>query len=386
MRLVLVGPAHPYRGGIAQYNTALYKALALEHDVLLVSFSRQYPDFLFPGRTQKDESGRPFQVPYEPILDSLVPSSWRSAGRRIAEFNADCVLFQWWQPFFAMAYSGTIRAIRRTADVPVLFLCHNVLSHEQKPIPGRRSCEKFMTRRVFQNVDGFLVHSEGLIQEVQKFCSNGLVRKIFHPLYDFYSEWDECSERRNCKHAGPNRPHLLFFGKIREYKGFWTFLEALGKLRERLDFEATVAGEFYVDPRPYRKRASRLGLDSHLIWKDHYIPNEAVPKLFRSADLVVLPYVEATQSGVVPLAYQFEVPVVATDVGGLSEVVLEGKTGYLVPPRSPEALAEKILQFFQQQNKEEFQSNIVEFRSRLSWKQVIDNLGALLSELQKSVK
>ncbi len=385
MRVVLVGPAHPHRGGIAQYTASLYRALDLRHEVHLISFRRQYPDLFFPGLTQHDRSRSPLKVPCEPLLDSISPGSWRKTAARICEHAPDVIVFQWWQPFFGPAYRAVIRSVRKVRRTPVIFLCHNVLSHRESQVPGRGGVERQLTRGAFRHADGFLVQATGLIPVVERLNPRGLVRKVYHPLYDFYSQWDGDAVAA----AAPDRrdlPSLLFFGKIRRYKGLETFLKALALVRRELDFRAVIAGEFYMAPGPYRSLARRLGLDDCLEWRDHYIPNEEVPAIFRAADLVVLPYVEATQSGVVPVAYQFEVPVVATDVGGLSEVVIEGKTGYLVPPLDAEALAGAIIRYFRERRREEFRKNILEFRTRLTWEQVVTAIEELCRMLKSGTR
>ena len=374
MRFVLVGPAYPFRGGIAQYTSSLYQELSERHEALLISFSRQYPSAFFPGRTQRDESKSPFRVPHETLLDSLSPASWKRVGRRIKEYGPDAVVFQWWQPFFGPAYRGVIQELKKSSDTPVFFLCHNLLGHDKVPVPGHKTWERYLTRRVFKRVDGFLVHADEMVQQMREFSGATLVRKIYHPLYNFYLEWDSSPSEL----TDPETLRLLFFGKIRKYKGLSVFLDVLARLKKEIPVQATVAGEFYVDPVPYRRAADRLGLSGQINWKERYVPNEEVPALFRHTDLVVLPYLEATQSGVVPVAYQFEVPVVASDVGGLAEVVLEGHTGYLAPAGDSRTMAEKILRFYKENKKEEFQKNIREFRQRLSWQQVADSIEDLL--------
>lgn len=378
MRFVLVGPAYPFRGGIAQYTTSLYNELASKHEVLLLSFTRQYPDFLFPGRTQQDESGQPLEVPQEAILDSMNPCSWRQVARRVRSFSPDVVIFQWWQPFFAFAYRKIIREIKCEGGPLIFFLCHNIYAHENLSIPGQERIQRFLTRRAFGFADGFLVQAESLIQELRRFNSIAPVRQIYHPVYDFYVRWDSGEIRP------PNKkPRLLFFGKIRKYKGLGTFLEALAKLKERTDFEAVIAGEFYLNSGDFKRMAARLGVYDRIIWKDRYVANEEVPPLFRDSDLVVLPYTQATQSGVVPVAYQFGVPVIATRVGGLAEVIQDGETGYLVPPNDPEALAEKIYLYLTEGHREIFQQNIKVFCKKLTWQQVVDNILSLVSDCRK---
>lgn len=376
MRMVLVGPAHPFRGGIAQHTACLFRALAKRHEVLLISFSRQYPRVLFPARSQHDESGYVLRVPNLPLLDSLDPRSWRRTGVTIRRWKPDVVLFQWWQPFFGPAYRTVVRQLRESR-IRVLFFCHNVLAHRQFQAIGSRFLEERFAQMAFRHGDGFLVQARCLARELQRLKVRAPIEVVQHPLYDFFQEWDEPAEA-----ADRTVPTLLFFGNLRPYKGLDVFLRALARLKAAMPFRAVVAGDFYMDPRPYRKLTEELGLQDHVEWRDGYVPNEEVPRLFRSADVVVLPYIEATQSGVVPVAYLFDVPVIASDVGGLSEVVHEGRTGLLVPPGDPVRLAERILEYFRENRREHFRENIRSLRRELTWDRVVETLERLVSHLE----
>jgi len=378
MRIAIVGPVHPLRGGIAQYTTSLYQALAPGHELFLVSFSRQYPGLLFPGKTQIDSSSTPFTAPGEHLLDTLSPLSWVKAGRRVAEFSPEVVVFQWWRPFFTPVYQSMIRRIRNSIRVPVIFLCHNILSHEEVFFPGQQLLKRNLVKIAFMGVDGFMVHAEKMIETLQNLKPGAPVRRIFHPVYDFYNQWDQDIPLQEKSDV----PILLFFGKIRKYKGLETLLQALELVKREMRFRAIVAGEFYVSSGRYKDLAKRLGIGDDIEWLDHYIPNDQVPGLFRRADLVVLPYRNATQSGVVPVAYQFDVPVIATRVGGLAEVIHDNQTGFLVPPGDAAELARKILEYFKLSRKEVFRKNIRNFRKRLSWNQVADTLVELATELR----
>ena len=364
MKLALIGLTYPYRGGISHYTTSLYKALEKQHEVLLISFSRQYPNLLFPGETQEDQSLKSFQAPAERLLDSINPSSWKTVAERLLAHRSDLVLFQWWQPFFGLAYRTIVRRFKQKSKEPIFYLCHNVYPHER-----HRVAERLLIRPAFRFVDGFLVHSRRLVRQVRDFNSEAPVKKIFHPVYDFYAQWEPPEVIRV-----DAVPQILFFGKMRNYKGLGTLLQAFAFLRKRMQFRAVIAGEFYVNPKPYQRLAETLGISDCLTWDNRYIPNEQVPSLFRGADLVVLPYLDATQSGVAPLAYQFNVPVIASDVGGLSELVLDNETGYVVPPGEAELLGRKIIQYFQENKKPEFQSHISDFRKNLSWQQAVDGI------------
>ena len=376
MRLVLVGPTYPLRGGIAQYTTSLYESFKREHSVLLLSFEKQYPSLLFPGKTQEDQSKKPFRVPHEAPLSSFLPWTWKRTAQRALAYDPEVILFQWWHPAFSYAFADVVRRVKLHSNAVVLFLCHNIYSHEGLPLPLGRVFERRLIWRAFRRVDGFLVHSLPLAEKVRGFKPEAPVTHICHPTYDFYVDFDaEPTEALNAK------PRLLFFGNIRPYKGVDVLLKALAVVQRSLDFEAVIAGEFYVEPRPLRELADELGVADRIRWDDRYIPNERVPDLFRSADLLVLPYQNASQSGVVPLAYAFDVPVVATDVGGLSEVVLEGRTGYLVPAEDPGLLAEAIIRYFKEDRKSEFQQNIRRFKKSLNWDQVVEGTIRLVDDI-----
>jgi len=380
MKLALVGPTYPHRGGIAQYNTSLYRALARRFPVLVISFRRLYPRLLFPGTTQLDSSSRPFAVPSEAILDSIAPLSWRRAGARLVEYQPDLVIFQWWHPFFGLAYSGVLRSLRRLPSPPHVFLlCHNVMPHERPAIPGSWAALRKIAAHVFADVDGFLAHSSSLADEIRAIKPDAAVREVFHPIYDLYADVDELP-------ASGGRvdgiPHILFFGNIRRYKGLDLLLRSLALVQAEVDFKATIAGEFYVDPKPFRTLARELGIDARLTWFDRYIPNEEVPALFRSTNLVVLPYTDATQSGVVPLAYQFGVPVIASRVGGLSQVIDDGISGRLVPPGDSSALAAVIVDYFKEAREDSFRAGVQKTKDRLSWDNLVDNILALLTQVR----
>jgi len=367
VRIVLIGPAHPLRGGISQYNTSLARAfLSNGDDVLVISYSRQYPGIFFPGKTQEDLAGEAYLVEAEHLVDSVNPPSWSRTARRIAGFSPDLVLIQWWQPFFGPAVYGIIRILRKIHPVPVVLLCHNLLSHERRSFPFRTSIEGILARIGFRLADGFLVHSEQLGKELVRLAPGKPVMKIFHPLYDFYAEWDRVPEKSVHREL-----KILFFGKIRRYKGLDVLIEALGRLGPEVPFQAVFAGECYLPEAGFQARICELGLQDRITWMDRYIANQEIPGLFRSADVVVLPYLSASQSGVIPVAYQFEVPVIVSDVGGLAEVVEPGETGFLVKPGDPEALADAIARFYNLRDSIPWRESIRRFRTRFTWESVV---------------
>ena len=368
MRIGLIGPAHPLRGGIAQYNTSLAKAfLSAGDEVLVISFARQYPGIFFPGKTQEDRAGEAYEVEAEHLVDSVNPRNWPRTARRIAGFEPDLVIFQWWQPFFGPAFRSISRSLKKLKPVPVIFLCHNLLSHENSSFPFRKTAEKFLAKTGFKGADGFLVHADQLQRSLARYAPGKPTAKIFHPLYDFYSEWDKTPVP--AEHQGLR---ILFFGKIRRYKGLEILIEALGRMDREIPFHAVFAGECYLPAGKFRKRIEELDLVERISWIDRYIPNEEIPELFRSSDVLVLPYLSASQSGVIPVAYQFEIPVIVSDVGGLSEVVKQGETGFLVKPGDPGELADAITRLYNLQARDHFRKGIASFRKQFTWENVVE--------------
>ena len=376
MKFAIVGPTYPWRGGIAHYTTSLYLYLRERYPSFLVSFSRQYPKRFFPGRSQLDPSESPLLARPDYKMDSLDPLSWIRTARRIRGYQTDIVLFQWWHPFFAPAYAGITRYLKRRSDSRAVFICHNVLPHESLALPGGDQLGQLLTKTAFRKVDAFLVHAATLRSQIRRFNLSAPIGNAFHPSYGLNSTAGFSGERPSIRRK-PKLNRLLFFGNIRKYKGLEVLLKALPLVAQKIPIRLLVAGEFYLDARPFHRLADELGVQDLIVWQDRYIPNEEVADLFRKTDLVVLPYLAATQSGIVPLAYSFGVPVLTTDVGGLSEVVLNDQTGYVVAPGEPNLVARKILSYFRTGRKEPFQANIRRFRKNLSWRQVVDTILAL---------
>ena len=372
MRIALLGPAHPLRGGIAQYTGSLYGELQRRHQVRIYSFRKLYPRLLFPGSSELDRSPSAWRVPSTRLLRPLAPWSWAATARRVAAWEPQLLVFQWWHPFFGPAYADLIRRFGRRSAAVILFLCHNVFPHERM---GSRLLETMLVRMAFRRVDGFLVQSQDLARQVREFRPTVPVQRVYHPSYSFYRRWDSESTRPG------EKPRILFFGNIRAYKGLDVLIEAFARVRRELEAELVVAGEFYSDPGPLKKRVRALGLEGEVRWTGAYVPNREVPALFRRAHVVALPYRSATQSGIVPLAYQFGVPVIASDVGGLSEVVRDGRTGLLFPAGDSDRLASLLVDYFRRNLRERFQPHVREFSRKLGWDQVAGRILELARSL-----
>ena len=359
-RVCLVGPVYPYRGGIAHYTSVLAQTFAVDHDVLVVSFSRLYPSFLFPGKTQYDESGEPLDVPSERIIDSLNPFSFWRAARAIRAFAPDVIVFQWWQPFFAVAYSAIVSFLGGALRRRVVFLCHNVLPHERSFI------DVLLIRLGFTWIGRFLVQSKEDGDNLRSIKKGAVVRVHPHPIYDTFSKgvYTRRSAREKIDVSGRV---VMFFGLVRPYKGLGVLLDAFAETVERLEARLLVVGEFYGSKAPYLSQIARLGIGSHVRIVDHYVPNEAVEAYFLACDVVVLPYLSATQSGITQIAFGFDKPVIVTHVGGLPDVVDDGVTGYVVPPNEPKPLAEAIVTFFDKEMAAPMAKAIRDTKGRFSW-------------------
>jgi len=387
---VVVGPAYPFRGGISHYTTLLCRHLQERHAVRLISFKRQYPAWLFPGKTQLDPSRVKMMINGERVLDPLDPMTWFRAVKAVRTFAPDLVIFQWWNPFFAVPYFFISSRSRHRIPGKIWFECHNVIPHETSPL------DSFLIRMAFSAVDRFIVHSEADKARLLKIKPGGYVVKIPFPTWDVFLGGDGPTDRP-CKIVGvradgPVAPppdlckkphptgckHLLFFGNVRPYKGLAYLLEALSSILKEIPVHLWVVGEFYEGEVAYRKQISDLGIADHVCLINRYIPNEEVGDYFKLADLVVLPYVSASQSAVVQVAYSFDKPVVVTAVGGLPEAVEDGVTGFVVPPQDSRALAQTIVRYFKKDKAPEFAQQIRKKKACFSWGRLVQEIEALM--------
>jgi glycosyltransferase involved in cell wall biosynthesis len=378
MKICLVGPTYPYRGGIAHYTSLLAKQFGLSHDVKVINFSRLYPSFLFPGKTQYDTSDSPLQVDTDRIIDCLNPLSWYCAGKAAADFESDLTVFQWWHPFFGPAYRMVCSAFKRRRHSPIIFLCHNVLPHESSVF------DRMLIKTAFDGADAFLVQSNEDGENLQKLRDRPVMAVNPLPIYDFFDagRYNRQSAREK---LGLDGPVILFFGYIRGYKGLADLIEALPLVNERKPVTLLVVGEFYDKREPYDRRIGELSLQNNIRIVDEYVPNEDVEIYFKASDLCVLPYRSATQSAIVQTAYGFDKPVVVTAVGGLPDVVTDGKTGYVVPAGDTRAIADAVVRFFEEDAAGRMAENIRAESDRFSWKRCVDTLLSLGDEAGKRI-
>jgi glycosyltransferase involved in cell wall biosynthesis len=343
VRVALVGPVYPYRGGIAHYTTMLARSLAERHETLVISFRRQYPNWLYPGKTDRDPSREPLRAEAEYLLDPLYPWTWWRTANRIASFGPDVVVLQWWTTFWAPAF-GALSWLLRRRGLKVVFLIHNVLPHEE------RAWDASLARLTLRVARDFIVQTEEEKRRLSWLLPNLPAESVTvcaHPLYGMFAEKSiPAHQARHALELPVDVPVLLFFGIVRPYKGLKCLLEAMGLLRNRGRLvHLVVAGEFWEDKSTYLAFLAEHDLSEVVTIVDRYIANEDVPLYFSACDVVVLPYQRTTQSGVVALAHGFSKPVIGSGLNGQMAAADSRHRLILVPPADCVALANAIDDF-----------------------------------------
>lgn len=363
LKIVMIGPVYPYRGGIAHYTSLMVRELKKKHDVTVVSYKLQYPKILYPRSTQKDYENTSFKIDdTHYLINTINPISYFRTANFIKKQKPDLVVVQWWHPFFTPAYRCILGKIKR--DCRIIFLCHNVLPHEKFPL------QRLLTRMTLQQGDAFTVQSKLDENDLLKIVPNArYIRTVLPTLDTFKLTNITRSEARGKLGLARDDRVLLFFGFVREYKGLKHLIDAMPKIIEALpECKLLIVGDILDSEKEgYLQRIRKTGCHESIILISDYVPDNEVENYFAACDLVALPYESATQSGITQIAYGFDKPVVATNVGGLPEVVLDEKTGYIVPPCDHEALADAIIRFFQENKADEFKKNIEAEAYRFSW-------------------
>jgi glycosyltransferase involved in cell wall biosynthesis len=374
MRIIIISPINPYRGGIAHDTANMAKSLAKKHKVTIVSFSLLYPKILYPGNTQKDNSGSDlFKIDESLFLiNSINPFSYIKTARYIKRHNPDLLIFQWWNPFFAPAYWSILKILN--GKYKVLFMCQNILPHEHFPF------QNILTRAVLNKGDFYIVQSPLDEENLKKFVPSADYKRTIVPTYTAFNRGKiDKTMARKMLNINSDVPLLLFFGFIREYKGLKHLIRAMPKIINKIEnINLLIVGEVLgKEEYAYFDLISNSGCKDHIAMINKYIPDDDVEQYFSACDLVVLPYESATQSGIVQIAFGFDKPVVVTNVGGLPDAVADGKTGYIVPPCDPDAIAEVVVRFFLNNKADELAANIRESAFKNSW----DFRSGLIEEL-----
>lgn len=348
MKICLVGLTSPFRGGIAQHMAILVQALQKCHTIKLLGFKHQYPRWLFPGKSQFDTSQIQLNPEKELTLSPLNPLSWWATFKKIKEFQPDWIFFQWWNPFFGLALGTLSRLCKGLGNAKVAFFCYNVEPHERTPI------DNLLTRYGLASADYCLAHCDAELQKLHRLQLPCVAKKIELLPFSLPQSERLLTQEEARKRLGLRGRIVLFFGYIRRYKGLSVLLDSIPFVLQHIDCTLLIAGEFYDDKRKYLEQIQALSLGKQVKIVDEYIPNEAVPHYFAAADVVILPYTSAAQSGIISLAYSYRKPVIASRVGGLAEQVAgfaegveAGKEHFLVPPNDPSALAAAIVKFYE---------------------------------------
>jgi len=365
MKVAVVGPAYPYRGGIAHYTSLLASHLAAQHHTRLYGFERQYPNWLFPGRSQLDPSPAPLvDIDTRRWLIPWWPISWRRVMRDWIAWQPDRIVMQWWVPFMAPMTAWLLSRARRMGIHSTL-ICHNVLPHERSRI------DTFLGRLALTRADRLIVHTTAERDRARELLPNASIEVSPLPTYAQFrsSAWTRESALAKLNLDGNV---LLFFGLVRPYKGLIDLIDALPKVLHEIDVKLLVVGEIWGDGDRYRSRVNELNLQPHVQFVDRYVSNDEAAMYFAAADLVVLPYREATGSAVVQLAFGLGRPVVATRAGGMGDVVEDGVTGYLVEPQDVEGLSAAIIRFFREDRAVAFRAAVEHRLGRFSWDRLIE--------------
>lgn len=350
VRIALLGPGQPFRGGIAQHTDLLVTALSRSHDVTHLGFQRQYPRWLFGGRSDQDPSLPARGGRSERILDPLNPISWWRTAKRLATLAPDLVILPWWVPYWAPSFSATLSAYRRLAGAsaaPVLFICHNVLPHDEPGLVIR-----LLVRHALRRADGWMLHGSSDEEALRRLLGRDLARREaggnqrvfrgFLPLFDLGVVMER-EDARALLGLPPDVPVALFFGFVRPYKGLQLLLAAWPRvLRSLPDSRLLIVGEFWEPVDAFWNRVRGLGIADSVVLVDRYVADEELGGYFGAADVVAMPYLSATGSAVAPLALRFGRPMVATAVGGIPDAVEHGLSGLLVPPDDAPALADAL--------------------------------------------
>ncbi|MFK7848435.1 MAG: glycosyltransferase [Rhodothermales bacterium] len=370
--IILVGPASPYRGGIAHFLRATFNGLIRRgHQVEVVNFTRQYPALFFPGKTQY-ETGESKSIPSTRLLDSINPLSWRRTAKYMIRKRPEVVVFMHWMPFFAPAYGFIARRLK-AQGIRVICLVHNALPHERRP--GDRA----MSRYFFKACDGFVTMSSAVEKDLNSLGARGRKLVVGHPVYESFGDAVPQEEARSRLGLRTDVPVLLFFGFVRRYKGLKVLLDSMPAVVKNLpNVRLVVAGECYEDEQQYKDFITQNELAAHVILKFEYIPEKDISDLFSSADVVVQPYISATQSGVAQIAYHFDRSLIVTDVGGLAEIVPHEQAGLVVPPEDPKALATAIIRFFEEDMRPQLQAGVLEEKKKYSWDQLLEAIEQLV--------
>lgn len=375
MHIVILGPAHPLRGGgMTTFNERMARALKTAgHQVTIYSFSLQYPSFIFPGTSQFSSEPAPEDLHIVSAVNSIYPPNWLKVGSGLKKLKPDLIIVRYWLPLMGPALGTILRRVKKNKHTKVICIADNVIPHE------KRFGDKAFTKYFIQPVDAFITMSKNVMKDLKTFTTKKAIQ-VQHPLYDNFGAAISKEEARKILGINDGTFLPLFFGFIRKYKGLDILLEAMPVIiRSVPKVKLLIAGEFYDKQEKYEEQIKALGITDHLILHTSFITDAEVKNYFCAADVVIQPYRDATQSGVSPLAYHFEVPMIVTNVGGLPDLVPDGISGLVAEP-NPSDIAEKIIQFYQL-GTSHFLEGLREEKKKYSWDKMISEIQNLYNAL-----
>ncbi len=376
-KVIIIGPGHPLRGGLATFNQRLAKEfIDGGDDCTIYSFSLQYPSFLFPGTTQYSSEPAPENLTIKSAINSINPFNWIKVGNRLKKEKPDLIIVRFWLPFMGPALGTILRRVKKNKHTKIICIADNVIPHE------KRFGDKPFTNYFLKSCDAFITMSEKVMSDLRLFQPTKPALLVSHPLYDNFGAIISKEEARQKLGVGSKELIILFFGFIRKYKGLDLLLEAMADERiKKAGIKLLVAGEFYEDAKPFYEQIEKLGINDQLILRTDFIQDSEVKNYLCAADAVIQPYRNATQSGVTPLAYHFEKPMVVTNVGGLPSLVPDRKVGLVVEP-NPQAIAEGILEFYQL-GESYFIPHLRNEKQKYSWANMVGTISQLANDIQK---
>jgi glycosyltransferase involved in cell wall biosynthesis len=367
-KVVIVGPAYPLRGGgLASFNERLARQFQNQgYDTTIYTFSLQYPGFLFPGKSQYSTEAPPQDLQIKVRINSVNPLNWLSVGRELSQLKPDLLVVRYWLPFMGPCLGTILRLVRRNKHTKIICIADNVVPHEKRP------GDKPFTAYFVKPVNAFITMSEKVLKDLKSF-SSAPARLVVHPLYDNFGEAISKTEARAHLKLPTDKKILLFFGFIRQYKGLDMLFKAMLLLQNKgSDIHLLVAGEFYEDRKSYDQLIAELGIGERLFMHTEFIADSEVKYYLSAADFVIQPYRNATQSGVTPLAYHFERPMLVTRVGGLPDSVKDGYSGLIAEP-NPGSIAEKIEELYRL-GECHFLPHLCEEKKKYSWTVLVDSI------------
>lgn len=374
LHIAFVSPFFPLKGGIARFSSTLHQVLLKRgHEVKAISFQRLYPRILFrgkavyePGISREQDNG------VIPLLDLLNPLTWFSTARHIKRARPDIMVCAYWMGLLSPVYG----LLRRISGAKMIVLMHNFTSHE------RFVAEKRLRNLLIETADGVVTLSKHVARQMEEAYPEIPVGVMFHPVYSPTGALPSREDARSKLGTDAGAPVLLFFGYVREYKGLDILIEAMPEvIRRHPGTQLVVAGEFYYGEKMFRERIDKLGIKEQVRIYAEFVSGERMPLFFCAADAVVLPYKEASQSGVVQQAYGFGCPVIVSRKGGLPEYVREGETGAVVDALDPEALAEGICGFLSNRGSIPYRENVEKYVRKLSWEAFADKFEVFVEEV-----